>query len=118
MVKMIRVLCLWVIVLSLACSKTSTQPEDNALLERIQALPDVEAISIGPYSGYAHAFVLKITQPANHRNPGGQTFVQRVYLMHAAEAAPMSARSRPVLIPESHVDGRLWNEHASIQEAL
>jgi len=89
MMKVNRVFYLLIFVLYLACSKSSTEPEDNALLERIQALPDVEAISIGPYNGYAQAYVLKITQPVDHQNPGGQTFVQRAYLMHANETDPM-----------------------------
>ncbi|MFD5828247.1 S28 family serine protease [Lentzea sp. NPDC060358] len=56
--------------------------------DRIAALPGVRIISEGT-SGTARTFLLGIQQPADHREPRGQKFEQRLSLLHKAESKPM-----------------------------
>ena len=59
------------------------------MLERLSALPGVQALEIQPYYGYPRAFQLDITQPVDHNNPGGPAFTQRAYLSHVVDSTPM-----------------------------
>ncbi|NIP43010.1 MAG: peptidase [candidate division Zixibacteria bacterium] len=77
------------LALILSCSDKSSGPEPQDLLQRLQALPDVEAVEITPPYGYNRAFELTITQPLDHENPGGQTFEQKFYISHLDESEPM-----------------------------
>ena len=82
-------ICLIVLFSFLSCTKDTLQPEYDELFEKLQALPGVEVVSFGPFEGYPKAYVLKFTQPVDHNNPAGRTFVQIGYLMHKSESAPM-----------------------------
>jgi hypothetical protein len=59
------------------------------ILERLNALPGVQAREIQPYYGYPRAFQLDFTQPVDHDNPTGPSFTQRAYLSHVADSLPM-----------------------------
>jgi len=52
-------------------------------------LAGVTVTEIDPSGGYSRAFRIDITQPVDHNNPAGQTFIQRLYLHHADESLPM-----------------------------
>lgn len=84
----------WALFLSLfswACTDT-TGPgphQERDLLDRLNAIPGVEAREIQPHYGYPRAFQLDISQPVDHRNPGGPRFSQRAYLSHIADTVPM-----------------------------
>jgi hypothetical protein len=81
------------LVLAVACSdSTGPEPEPwetGDLLQRLNALPGVEAQEIQPYYGYPRAFQLDITQPVDHGNPNGPSFTQRAYLSHVSDTLPM-----------------------------
>lgn len=79
---------LGVALLAAACSD-ATGPGSRDLLDRLNALPGVTATEIPPHYGYARQFALEITQPVNHDDPKGPTFVQRAWLSHAGEDRPM-----------------------------
>lgn len=81
-------LALALVFLASACGD-ATGPGGGDLLERLDALPGVQATEIPPHYGYPRQFLLEITQPVDHDDPGGATFVQRAWLSHADEAAPM-----------------------------
>jgi len=77
--------------LALGCSD-ATGPaawERGDILDRLNALPGVEAAEIQPFYGYPRAFRLAITQPVDHNRPNGATFTQRAYLSHIADSIPM-----------------------------
>lgn len=61
-------------------------------LEVRDALESIPGVMLSESSqtalGYSY-FVLHFEQPADHRNPGGATFRQRVSLLHRSLAAPM-----------------------------
>ncbi len=65
------------------------EPSGGDILERLNALPGVEAHEIQAYYGYPRAFQLDITQPVDHHDPNGPTFTQRAYLSHLDPDAPM-----------------------------
>lgn len=69
---------------------TGPDPWDSGdILERLNALPGVEAVEIEPYYGYPRAFQLDITQPVDHGRPNGPSFTQRAYLSHISDTFPM-----------------------------
>ncbi len=77
-----------VLVLALfSCERE--QPDERTLLEKINDLPGVKAFPIDPVYEYPEEFRLEITQPVDHQNPGGATFIQEAYLHHAGEQRPM-----------------------------
>ncbi|HDS01243.1 MAG TPA: peptidase [candidate division Zixibacteria bacterium] len=82
-------LLLGLLALILSCSDKTSGPEPQDLLQRLQALPDLEVVEITPPYGYNRAFELTITQPLDHQNPGGQTFEQKFYISHLDESGPM-----------------------------
>ncbi|MCP4709587.1 MAG: hypothetical protein GY869_13250 [Planctomycetes bacterium] len=65
------------------------EPEPVDILERLQALPGIEVVEIDPENDYPRQFEIYISQPVDHQNPGGQQFVQRMYLSHRDESEPM-----------------------------
>jgi hypothetical protein len=71
----------------MSCEKE--EPDNRTLVEKLNDLPGVTAISIDPVYEYPEQFRLEITQPVDHNNPGGPTFVQEAYLHHASEELPM-----------------------------
>ncbi len=75
-------------LLAAACGD-ATGPGERDLPNRLNALPGVTATEILPHYGYPRQFLLEITQPLNHDDPGGATFVQRAWLSHAGEGCPM-----------------------------
>lgn len=76
------------LTLAAACGD-ATGPGEGDLLRRLDALPGVTATEIPPHYGYARQFLLEITQPVNHDDPEGPSFVQRAWLSHAGEDRPM-----------------------------
>ena len=79
-----------VLVLSLvfvSCEKD--KPDNRLLIEKLNDLPGVTAVSIEAVYGYPEQFRLEITQPLDHNNPNGPSFIQEAYLHHAGEDLPM-----------------------------
>jgi hypothetical protein len=78
------------ILASTGCRDVSGPADPGSdLLDRLNGLPEVEAMEIAPHHGYPRAFQLDITQPVDHRNPLGPTFTQRAYLSHVSDSMPM-----------------------------
>ncbi len=83
-------LALLALSLALASCRDATGPAaPSDILDRLNALPGVQAQEIQPYYGYPRAFQLDITQPVDHHNPDGPTFTQRAYLSHIDTLRPM-----------------------------
>ena len=84
--------CLLLILGGTSGCSDSTGPghrDPGDMLDRLNALPGVQALEIQPYYGYPRAFQLDITQPVDHDNPSGPAFTQRAYLSHVADSTPM-----------------------------
>lgn len=76
---------------TIGCSdSTGPDPWDRGdILDRLNALPGVDAEEIQPYWGYPRAFRLDITQPIDHNHPSSGAFTQRAYLSFVADSTPM-----------------------------
>ncbi|MBN1205872.1 MAG: hypothetical protein JXB05_13225 [Myxococcaceae bacterium] len=67
----------------------SASDEDADILTRIRALPGVvSAVELRSLPG-ARFFSIEFDQPVDHQQPQGRRFLQRVTLLHRAEARPM-----------------------------
>lgn len=77
---------------------------DETLLQKLQRLPDVEVTEITPPQGYAQAFQIDVSQPVDHRNPGGSKFYQRIYLSHLAGDRPMVLSTRGYGVSRNSLD--------------
>ena len=78
--------------LGAACGDNVHPPDAAplALLDALRALPNVHDATAMPtaLAGYTYV-VLHVTQPVDHANPSGQTFLQEVSLIHRDFAAPL-----------------------------
>lgn len=63
--------------------------ETRPFLERLMALPGVVVTPVTPPAPYPAAYEIRVTQPLDHQNPGGETFIQRIWLNHLGEDRPM-----------------------------
>jgi len=79
--------CILAILLVVSCEKE--EQDKRTLLERLNDLPGVTAVSVEPVYGHPEQFRLEIVQPLDHANPGGQTFVQEAHLHHSGEDLPV-----------------------------
>ncbi|MFT3699526.1 MAG: S28 family serine protease [Kofleriaceae bacterium] len=61
----------------------------SAFLAELQSLPNVHDVTEMPTASGFHYFVLHFTQPVDHDDPTGPTFLQEVSLLHKDTAAPM-----------------------------
>jgi hypothetical protein len=59
------------------------------ILVRLNAIPGLTATEITTMAPGYRAFDMEFTQPADHKNPTGQTFQQHITLLHIDAAAPM-----------------------------
>jgi hypothetical protein len=62
-------------------------PADIA--DRLAAIPGMTVVSEGPVPAGFRFFLLTYRQPVDHTNPAGQTFEQRLQLLHRDVARPM-----------------------------
>ena len=85
--KLILLIAIGVTVLS--CKKITDPIDNRDILGKIQSIEGVNVIEITPQNGYSRQFEIDITQPIDHHNPNGETFLQRIYLSHVDESAPM-----------------------------
>jgi len=101
------------LLVALASCRDLTGPSaSNDILDRLNALPGVQAQEILPYYGYPRAFQLDITQPVDHHDPSGPTFTQRAYLSYVDTRAPM------VFAPSGYgASAQSWQEPAWILQA-
>jgi hypothetical protein len=83
-----RVVALALATFLASCSERTGPDTRTDLLDRLNALPGVQAREIQPHYGYPKAFQLDITQPVDHDHPGA-SFTQRAYLSHVDASAPM-----------------------------
>ena len=92
--------------------------EKPDLLDKLKGLSDITFREITPRYGYNREFVIDIIQPVDHNSHGGQTFKQRIYLLHQDESVPIRAQIEPFdhLAPEGldpvHVVGLNVEEKA------
>ena len=80
------------LILSFSCSKSpnSSTPNENIdILEKLQALENVEVNEISPQNGFERQFEVYIWQPLDHSNPEGTKFKQRLFISHRNETAPV-----------------------------
>lgn len=64
-------------------------PEDDDLLDRLNAIPGITAREVPSSVGFGRAFELDLQQPLDHGDPLGPAFRQRAYLTHTGESDPM-----------------------------
>ncbi|MFI5934490.1 S28 family serine protease [Actinoplanes sp. NPDC051494] len=81
------------LIVSLAAVLTLVSPTvahaaADELAEQLAAIPGLSIVSETPTTG-ARFFVLSYRQPADHRRPGGETFEQRLTLLHRSSTAPV-----------------------------
>ena len=74
-----------------ACGDNDPGSSEPELLAKLRALDDVTVEEVPTDTEGFTFFVLRFTQPVDHQDPGGQTFQQRVSLLHRDPAAPMIA---------------------------
>jgi hypothetical protein len=67
--------------------------DNRDLLIRLNALPGVVAVEETSSDPDERHFDLSFTQPVDHTNPGGQSFVQNVTLVHRGFDRPMVAET-------------------------
>ena len=77
-----------------SCSRKTDEtpaptPPSQTLLQRLQALPGVQAVQIPALSGFTSSFQVDITQPVDHADPSAGTFNQRFFLSHRSDDAPV-----------------------------
>lgn len=78
------------ILLVFSCKKEEpAKVTEENLLQALNALEDVGATEITPENSFRRQFAIDLTLPVDHDNPGGQTFVQRMYLSHTGLEEPM-----------------------------
>ena len=129
------------LLLVFSCKKEEpVEVTEENLLQSLNALEDVSATEITPENSFRRQFAIDLTLPVDHENPGGQTFVQRMYLSHTGLEEPMvlklsgytgSARSVSELCPmlganqiyiphrgytEATIEPMKW-EHLNIEQA-
>ena len=72
-----------------ACSNDPTPEAPKELVDQLKAIPGVTVEQKDTATPGVTYFVLHFTQPADHDQPGGQTFQQEVSLIHRDVDAPM-----------------------------
>ncbi|UCM91069.1 S28 family serine protease [Streptomyces marincola] len=65
-----------------------TGPDAADIRDRVLAVPGISLIEEKPAENGDRFFLLEFTQPVDHRDPGGETFQQRVSLLHTDEERP------------------------------
>ncbi|GGR42221.1 hypothetical protein J2S40_001586 [Nocardioides luteus] len=73
--------------LVLVTPATPATAAEEDILDRLLAIEGVSLIQEKPVDGYRY-FVLSFTQPVDHRDPGGETFQQRITVLHKDTARP------------------------------
>ena len=75
-------------LLLLLCSIAAAQ--DDALFEKLKALPDVvEVVAIPTDTLFKAGFELRIRQPLDHAQPNGKSFLQSVFVDHIDYGRPV-----------------------------
>ena len=73
-----------------SCSrKEDTEPQEQTLLQKLQALPGFQVTQIQGPQGFAQSFQIDFTQPVDHADLAAGTFAQRFYLSYRSDSAPM-----------------------------
>jgi hypothetical protein len=78
------------VVLSLVLCTALSNAQDESLLRRLKALPDVmEVIPMKTDTMFRTGYELRVREPLDHANPAGTSFLQSVYVAHVDEARPV-----------------------------
>jgi len=64
-------------------------PNPGNLLDKLSSLDGWQAVEMPTSTSGYHYFVIHVTQPVDHDNPGGATFQQEVSLIHIDGTKPM-----------------------------
>ncbi len=77
-----------------SCSRKADEspdptPPQQTFLQKLQALPGIQAIQLPALEGFSESFQVDISQLVDHTDPSAGTFNQRFYLSHRADEAPM-----------------------------
>jgi hypothetical protein len=90
---MTRVLAILVVVAAAACGGDDGDkpepPNPSNLLGKLNAIEGWEAVEMPTDVAGFHYYVIHVTQPVDHNDPGGATFRQEVSLIHRDGSAPM-----------------------------
>lgn len=74
---------------SLSCSRKAGEPQEQTLLQKLQALPGFRVTHYPTLYGFSETFYIDFTQPIDHSDPSAGTFAQGFYLCYRSEGAPM-----------------------------
>jgi hypothetical protein len=86
------VVIIFLLLCCFACKKKSTEPppvDTRDILEKLEAMEEIEVEEIETQNGYPRQFKIDIVQPVDHNNPDGVKFAQRIYLSHLDESLPV-----------------------------
>ena len=77
-----------------SCSRKADEapeptPPQQTLLQKLQALPGIQAVRVPALEGFSESFQVDISQPVDHDDPSAGAFYQRFYLSHRDDDAPM-----------------------------
>jgi hypothetical protein len=75
---------------SASCSrKEDAEPQEQTLLQKLQAIPGFQVTSVQALQGFSQTFQIDFTQPVDHADSTAGTFVQRFYLSYRSASAPL-----------------------------
>ncbi|MBI9072520.1 MAG: hypothetical protein JEY94_13040 [Melioribacteraceae bacterium] len=80
------------------------------LLEKLQAIPNIEIIEIDTANHFTEAYQIMFEQPVNHLRPNGAKFKQRIFLSHTDFDSPV------VMVTEGYQANK--NRHSEVTRIL
>ena len=75
-------------LISGSCSRKEDEPQEQTLLQKLQALPGFQVTQTQALQGFVQTFQIDITQPVDHADSVAGTFAQRFYLAYRSASAP------------------------------
>ncbi len=89
-----------VTMLGLAAAPVSAAPEQDGVVDRLESIPGLTVVGERPTEEGYRFFDLTFTQPADHHQPDGATFEQRLTLLHKDFARPNVMYTSGYYVPE------------------
>ncbi len=80
----------FVLTFTLSIALLSGFSQNNSLLERLRAIPEIKNISkLNSDTLFKAKYMIMVEQPVDHDDPNGATFTQRVFLSHLGFDKPV-----------------------------
>ncbi len=91
-----RLFVLLALLASLGCQETVSElptelptPDNRDILMKLQDIPGMTVTELPATAHFNRLFEIGFTQPVDHNNPSGPTFVQKIYIGHVDEELPV-----------------------------